>query len=170
MSFHKSLSRKGNGCFRDVRYLEIRFTSPSTVPQLNSISIVSKKESVPLYEKFLFIRSLSCPFCFLRRPNKAGAVLKISSHWRDARDYFTRSPLSWQRDLNRLHFYDSPYYLAKAQTKWKSSFNFLLITFQLIFRRSDRQLCLSYLSILSNFLIDLNLPICDALIFISIFN
>lgn len=55
-----------NVCLPDVRHLEIRFTSPSIVPQLNSISIVSKKEGAPRarYENFLSARSLPSPFCF----------------------------------------------------------------------------------------------------------
>lgn len=50
-------------CLHDVHHLEIRFTSPSTVPQLNSISIVSKKEGASL-RKLSFFPEFILPFLF----------------------------------------------------------------------------------------------------------
>lgn len=128
-SFHKSLSSRENSCLRDVRHLEIRFTSPSTAPQLNSISIVSKKEGAFL-RKVSFLPEFTLPFLFVSAPLTPtnlmpflklvrigvmhdGRLLREKSFWLTTGFKSTCNP---------------SYDVAKTQTKWKSTFNFLLIT------------------------------------------
>lgn len=150
---------EGNVCPHDLRHLEIRFTSPSTVPQLNSISIVSKKErglhlSLSLYEKFLSFPGVYLTFLFSAPPTSlrlSTNLLKISSHWRVMRDGGLAREKSSQRDLNRLQFYDPSYDLAKTRTKWKSTFNFLLIT-SVNFPSAGTNSCVCHS--LNNFFID----------------
>lgn len=132
MNFHKSVSSRGNSCLRDVRHLEIRFTSPLTTPQLNSISIVSKKEGASL-RKVSFLPEFTLPFLFLSAPPiptnlmpslklvrigvmHDGRLLREKSFWLTT-GFKSTSPVC-----------NPSYDVAKTQTKWKSTFNFLLIT------------------------------------------